>query len=326
MTPRSIIVATIAILAIAVGTWTSYRLMRPPAVPQTATVLPAPADLPDFSLLDHDGNSVGPEVFAGQWDLVFFGFTHCPDVCPLTMQVLASARQQLLDTGKQPLPRIVLVSVDPERDTPGILGSYVQHFGDENLGLTGELEEIRKLTNGLGIFFEKAGDDPENYSVDHSAVVLLIDPLGRFHSLFGTPHDAANFVHDLPIIMRNAEKTMPAAPLVASSIEIVKPTPESKMAAGYLSLRNTSDQPITITRVSSPNYESVEMHETITENGVSRMRPIEGITIPPNRILYFKPGGKHLMLVRPAGDSESVTLKFHTEDAVALTVSALTES
>lgn len=321
MKPRSIIVAATAIVAIAVGTWTSFRLMRPPAVPQTATVLPAPGDLPGFSLLDHDGTPIGPDVFTGQWDLVFFGFTHCPDVCPITMQVLADARRQLLDAGFDPLPRIVLVSVDPERDTPANMRQYVRHFGADNLGITGELEEIRKLTNGLGIFFEKVGDDPDSYSVDHSAVVLLLDPLGRFHSLFGTPHEAANFVHDLPIIMKNAADSMPAAPLVASGVEIAKPTPASKMAAGYLSLRNTSEESITITRVTSPAYASVEMHETITEDGISRMRPIDAITIPPGRIFYFKRGGKHLMLMRPDGAPSSVTLKFHTAKGVVLTVS-----
>ncbi len=94
------------------------------------------------------------------------------------------------------------------------------------------------------------------------------------------------------------------------------------MAAGYLSLRNASDAPITITRVTSPNYASAEMHETITRDGVSRMRPIDAITIPPGRIFYFKRGGKHLMLMRPDEAPSSVTLKFHTAEGVVLTVSA----
>ncbi|NIV18300.1 MAG: copper chaperone PCu(A)C [Woeseiaceae bacterium] len=321
MKPRSIIVATLAITAIAIGTWTSYRIMMPPPSPRTATVLPAAGELPDFSLLDHDGNSIGPGIFAGQWDLVFFGFTHCPDICPLTLQLLASARQQLAEAGQQPLPRIVLVSVDPERDTPDIMGQYVRYFGTETLGITGELDEIRKLTKGLGIYFEKAGSDPDDYSVDHSAVVLLIDPLGRLHALFGAPHDASNYVHDLPIIMQAAKFPVAEAPLVASGIEIARPTPESKMAAGYLALRNNSQDSITITDVTSPNYASVEMHETIIEDGVSRMRPVDAITIPPGRVFYFKPGGKHLMLTRPVGQSASVTLEFLAGDEVALAVS-----
>jgi protein SCO1/2 len=157
--------------------------------------------LPEFSLLNQHGEAIGRDVFEGQWDLLFFGFTQCPDICPLTLQVLANAQQQLADAGQEPLPRIVFVSVDPKRDTPDVIGEYVAHFSNNSLGITGSLDEIRKLTNGLGIFFEKEGSDEENYSVAHSAVVLVVDPNGRFHSLFGTPHEAENFVHDLPIIM-----------------------------------------------------------------------------------------------------------------------------
>jgi len=99
------------------------------------------------------------------------------------------------------LPRIVLVSVDPERDTPESLAQYVAYFGDDNLGITGDLAELRKLTNGLGIYFEKTTGDGENYSVAHAAVVLVINPDGQLKALFSAPHEAGNFVHDLPIIM-----------------------------------------------------------------------------------------------------------------------------
>lgn len=201
MSRKNVFIAAVAVFAIATGTWLSYQLVSPPPVPQTATVLPVASELADFSLVDHDGAAVGRDVFKGHWNLVFFGFTHCPDICPLTMQVLASAKQRLAEEGHEPLPRIVLVSVDPERDTPEILSQYLAFFGNGNLGITGSLEELRKLTNGLGIYFEKSGIDEENYSVDHSAVVLVINPDGKFHALFGTPHAAANFVHDLPIIM-----------------------------------------------------------------------------------------------------------------------------
>jgi protein SCO1/2 len=132
---------------------------------------------------------------------VFFGFTHCPDICPLTLQVLADARRQLAEMGTEPLPRIVLVSVDPERDTPAKLAQYVSYFGDQNAGITGELDELRKLTGALGIWFEKSSLGGDNYAVDHAAAVLLIGPEGGYRAVFSTPHEAANFVHDLPIIM-----------------------------------------------------------------------------------------------------------------------------
>ena len=101
----------------------------------------------------------------------------------------------------QPLPRIVLVSVDPERDTPEIVGRYVDYFGSGNLGITGDLAGIRQLATGLGIYFQKQAPDGDNYNVDHSAAVLAVDPGGRFSALFTGPHVVEDYVHDLPILM-----------------------------------------------------------------------------------------------------------------------------
>lgn len=185
----------------AAGIWLASQTMRQEAEPLTATVLPSPMDIPEFTLLDHNGNAIDQNAFKGQWDLVFFGFTHCPDICPLTLQTLASAQRQLADTGHTTLPRIVLVSVDPDRDTPETLSNYIGLFGEDSLGITGDIDEIRKLTGGLGIFFEKHAGESENYSVDHSSVVLLLDPSGRFHALFSSPHKTENFVADLPQLL-----------------------------------------------------------------------------------------------------------------------------
>lgn len=201
MDSRKYFIIGVAIFAIATGTWLSLEVMKPPPVLQTATLLPAATELVEFSLLDHQGEPFTRDEFKGQWNLVFFGFTHCPDICPMTLQVLANARKSLANKAQQDLPRIVLVSVDPERDTPEIIGQYVSHFGEDTIGVTGDLAEVRKLTDGLGVFFEKSGDDGENYSVDHSAVVIVVNPDGRFHALFGAPHKAENFAHDLPILM-----------------------------------------------------------------------------------------------------------------------------
>lgn len=198
---KNIFIAIVAVVAIGTGAWLSFMMASPPPITQTATVLPAPGELPEFSLLDQNSQPIGRDVFEGQWNLVFFGFTQCPDICPLTMQVLANAKQQLAADGHESLPRVVLVSVDPERDTPDIMGQYVSYFGDGILGITGELDEIRKLAGGLGIYFEKSNMDGDNYSVDHSAVVLVINPRGQLHALFGAPHKSESYVHDLPIIM-----------------------------------------------------------------------------------------------------------------------------
>lgn len=201
MDSRKYFILAAAIAGIATGGWWTWRVMQPAPLPQTATVLPAAAELADFSLLDQRGDTFTRASLEGKWSLLFFGFTHCPDICPLTLQVLADARRQMQAAGVVPLPQIVLVSVDPERDSPELIGHYIAAFGDGLLGVSGELTELRKLTTSLGIYFEKANIDGDNYSVDHSAVVIVINPEGRFRALFGTPHVAANIAHDLPIIM-----------------------------------------------------------------------------------------------------------------------------
>lgn len=202
MRPRNLILALCIGLCLTAGAWLALTSVPPVATPRTATVLPSGGDVPAFRLVDQSGQAIDQSVFNGHWNLVFFGFTNCPDVCPITLGVLQAARRQLAAEGANTLPRIVLVSVDPERDTPESLTSYLESFGDATLGITGDESELRRLTDGLGIFFEKrAADDNGYYVVDHSAAVLVIDPEGRFRALFSAPHDVANFVHDLPILM-----------------------------------------------------------------------------------------------------------------------------
>ena len=201
MNARNIIAALVLATAVAAGLSLALRDAGKTPVPLSATVLPAGNELPEFALLDQNGSPAGRGAFEGQWDLVFFGFTNCPDICPATMTVLGQAKRALEARGQEPLPRVVLVSVDPERDSPEAMARYVAYFGEDNLGLTGDLDEIRKLTDALGIFFQKAGTESAAYGVDHSTVVLLIDPGGRLKALFSAPHDVDTLVHDLPLIM-----------------------------------------------------------------------------------------------------------------------------
>lgn len=204
MRPRSLIVGMLCGLAVAAGIWVAIGATGDKsATTRTATVLPVKTEIPAFVLQTHEGTQADETIFEGQWDLVFFGFTQCPDICPLTLKVLQTARAELGRRGFAPLPRIVLVSVDPERDTPEQLAAYIQAFGENNLGLTGDVAELRKLADGIGIFFEKRGSDGDRYLVDHSSVVLVIDPQGRFHALFSSPHHVENFVHDLPILLES---------------------------------------------------------------------------------------------------------------------------
>lgn len=199
---QKFLVIGLVVTAFAGGTFfMTLAFQGPRGVPQHATVLPQPAPLPQFSLVDHSGAPFAMESFRGQWSLIFFGFTHCPDICPATLQQLAIARSRVLAEGETEFPNILLISVDPERDTPEIMAEYVGHFGPGITGVTGSLDELRNLTSALGIYFEKTGEENGSYSVDHAAVVLVINRSAEFHALFSAPHDVEHFVSDIPLIM-----------------------------------------------------------------------------------------------------------------------------
>ena len=110
-------------------------------------------------------------------------------------------------------------------------------------------------------------------------------------------------------------------PLVAQDVVVKPPMPGMQMTAGYLTLRNNSDDAITIDRVTSPQFGRVEMHETVIEDGVSRMKALPEVMLAPGAVVEFEPGGKHLMLMRPGDDLTVVELAFHSGEVLLLTVS-----
>jgi len=126
----------------------------------------------------------------------------------------------------------------------------------------------------------------------------------------------------LALVVLLASCSAEKAPLVASDVDIRKPVPGMNMSAGYLALTNNTSRPVVITHVDSTQFGSVELHESVLEDGVSRMRPLGELTIPPRQTVRFEPGGKHLMLMRPAIGADTVTLDFYSGDTVVLTVNA----
>lgn len=169
-------------------------------VPRAATVLPEPVPLPAFSLVDQRGETRTRAVFTGAWHLLFFGFTNCPDICPTTLATLSTVTKTLRDQGATDIPGIVLVSVDPERDTPARLAEYIAYFGTDNAALTGNEMAVRELTEPLGIYFNKVPLGDDDYTVDHSSVVLLVNPAGEFAALFSGPLEVSELVHDLRLL------------------------------------------------------------------------------------------------------------------------------
>lgn len=129
-----------------------------------------------FTLVDANGENYSSTSLAGRPHAIFFGFTHCPDVCPTTLARLVRLREEL---GEQAFD-IVFVSVDPERDRPRDVGKYAELFETPIIGLTGSEAQIAKVKNQFGVYSAKVGDDAENYNVEHTASVFLIDRDGKF--------------------------------------------------------------------------------------------------------------------------------------------------
>jgi protein SCO1/2 len=144
-----------------------------------------------FSLVDQQGKTVTDKDFRGRYMLVFFGFTHCPDICPAELQVMAESLEALGAKAEKVVP--IFITLDPERDTPEVVGDYVKNFGSRFVGLTGSPQAIAEAAKAYRVAFSKflpEGEaDDQNYSIDHSAIAYLMGPDGEYvtHFTYGTP-------------------------------------------------------------------------------------------------------------------------------------------
>ena len=147
-----------------------------------------PRDLGAFELLDHTGEPFSSAQLMGRWTIIFFGFTHCPDICPTTMAELADLKAQLVGT-EAGATQVIMVSVDPARDTPERLAEYVPYFHPEFLGVTGDFPAILSFAQRLNAPFRKVSDPNNGYQMEHSANVALMNPRGDYHGFFRAPLD-----------------------------------------------------------------------------------------------------------------------------------------
>lgn len=188
----------VAVLAAGAGLWLGLRGDGQPAAPLDGperdgplTLLPEPRPLADFSLVDQHGRAFSRADLEGRWSLVFFGFASCPHICPDTLFQLQRAVNGLDPVGETERPRVVFVSVDPERDTPERLDEYVAQFGPDVIAITGEHPQLRALATQLGIHYNIPDHAPgEWYNVDHTVSVPVLDPQARWAGVLGAPHEA----------------------------------------------------------------------------------------------------------------------------------------
>jgi protein SCO1/2 len=197
-----------AATAVGAGLYMGMAL-RPGIAPQTAvhaaTLYPQdfPA-LPPFQLTDHSGLPFDNSRLTSHWTLLFFGYTHCPDVCPMTLHLLQTVAAELSGTAAGENLQVVFVSIDAERDTPTRLQEYVRYFNPAFTGVSGTDGQLQILTAGLGAFYSRAQnpDNSDSYLMDHSAGLFLLNPAGRIRALFSAPLNADKIISDFLTIYR----------------------------------------------------------------------------------------------------------------------------
>jgi protein SCO1/2 len=199
---RSIVIGLIA-LTLLIG----CEQKAPPAPPSTFTATDI-TGVPwgkDFALTDHTGRARTLKDFRGKVVALFFGYTHCPDVCPTTLSEFAMALKQMGNEAQK--VQVLFVTVDPERDTPELLAQYVPAFNPSFLGLYTDPKSLAKLAAEFKVVFQKnVGNDPKNYLIDHSAGTYVFDPQGRLRLLIPYGSKPKNIAADLHTLLNESSK------------------------------------------------------------------------------------------------------------------------
>ena len=168
--------------------------------------------IPD--LLTDDGEKFTLEDLKGHWSIFFFGYTHCPDICPVTLGVVAQAKKMATRLNHM-FPQVVFVSVDPDRDKVEMLADYVQYFDKDFVGVTGDAQMIKALTLQMSVVYMKvpvdngtaAGSlDDSVYNVDHSSALLLLNPEGKLFAFLNPPHDAQTILNDFQTVVNRSNQ------------------------------------------------------------------------------------------------------------------------
>ena len=187
----------VAFITIVVGMFVYSTLQTPQLSDeelreQGVFLLPKPRDIAPFELQDHLGSVYDNERLKDKWTFIFFGFTHCPDICPITMSELGKVDRQLVQQGGADADGFqgVLVTVDPERDTADVLGPYATAFSPRFLGVLGQREPIAEFAQQVNAAFGKIPDDEGGYTMDHTGNVIIINPRGHYHGFIKLPHKA----------------------------------------------------------------------------------------------------------------------------------------
>jgi protein SCO1/2 len=210
---RTTAIVLIAALAAALGLWASQKYFgqaHRSNLPRTEAVrlFDPPRTLPAYSLRQSDGTQLIPGELKGHWTLVFLGFTHCPDVCPTTLAQMSVAQKSWESIAEASRPRVLFVSVDPERDTPDKIGEYAHGFHKDTLAATADVPALEAFAKSLSMVFAKVpapeGAPADQYTMDHSASMAVLDPQGRMAGLLRPPFDPNVIAKDMKALTEAA--------------------------------------------------------------------------------------------------------------------------
>ncbi|MCF6318970.1 MAG: SCO family protein [Proteobacteria bacterium] len=169
---------------------------------QSLLIYPEAKSFSGFQLQSHDNPNLTIEDFAGKWTLLFFGFTHCPDVCPNTLTELQKVFKLLKTKVK---PEVLFISIDPDRDKPEALNIYTQFFNTDFKSATADAANILSITSQVGVAYhiQEHEEGDLNYNVDHTTAVFLVNPDKQLYGLFRSPHEAEKIADDLTLLLEN---------------------------------------------------------------------------------------------------------------------------
>lgn len=197
-----ILTVAVAVAAAVLGLAAASFLLRPPTIEiKSGTLLQQPRQLPEFTLTRDNGQPYTLASLQGRWTLFFPGFITCPDVCPTTLAFLKTLTAKLSAEGQK--LDVTFISVDPERDTPERLASYVHYFNPDFVGVTTPEPNLAKVAQLFGIAYSKVPNkDGKSYTMDHTAALILVDPQGRIAAYFTPPHQLDVMSADLLAVMK----------------------------------------------------------------------------------------------------------------------------
>ncbi len=309
--------------------------------------LASPIRKPDFTLTDFNGQAFDfAERTRDKVALLFFGYTHCPDVCPVHMANIAAVLK-LMSAGDRARVVTVFVTTDPERDTPGRLREWLGSFDPSFVGLTGTKEELERAQAAAGIppaVREYPGADSSVYFVGHAAQVFAFARDGYAYTIYPMGIRQEDWANDLPRLVGdphgseirralaaqasdNALQFAPDSPspmamggLVVTQAVVAEP-PSMDEAAAYLTVRNDTPQEDTLVAIASDLAVRGEVHETMGDGEMKHMMATPSLVLPARAETRLVPGDRHIMLLQlrrslKAGDSVTLYLSLSRAGAV----------